>query len=130
VKFEFYYPHDYVACPYILLICRNTHNHAPPRPTKTPEYARRILQKLLCGLGWRLADATPRRLNIDSAFIGGLREVLEWDQLREPTLGDLHPSLGNADHAARLIDEARNETFPHGSGFEGQLEKFKTLIHN
>ncbi|KAF8432134.1 hypothetical protein L210DRAFT_3614367 [Boletus edulis BED1] len=30
-------------------------------------------------MGWRLADATPRRVMLDSGFVRGLRAVLGWD---------------------------------------------------
>ncbi|KIJ25851.1 hypothetical protein M422DRAFT_273135 [Sphaerobolus stellatus SS14] len=90
-----------------------------PKPSKTPALVRGILEELLVTLGWILADATPRRLNLDSGFISGLRRILEWNSTREPTLSDLHPSLANYDHARRIIMECRKTLYPHGTGLEG-----------
>ncbi|KAF8516406.1 hypothetical protein BU17DRAFT_67419 [Hysterangium stoloniferum] len=48
-----------------------------------------------------------------------MQMVLGWTGITDPALGDLHPSLANADHAARLIDNLRYLHYPHGTGFEG-----------
>ncbi|KIJ37989.1 hypothetical protein M422DRAFT_259375 [Sphaerobolus stellatus SS14] len=96
-RFEFYYPNNANDCPFIAVICRNPHSHSNPIPS----------------------HATPRRLHMESSFLTGLRKLLGWSELREPTLSDLHPSLGNTDHAGRIISEVRNQVYPFGTGFEG-----------
>ncbi|KIJ37807.1 hypothetical protein M422DRAFT_259670 [Sphaerobolus stellatus SS14] len=118
-RFEFYYPNNANDCPFIAVICRNPHSHSNPIPSRTPRIVRRLLEGLLSKLGWRLADATPRRLHMESSFLMGLRKLLGWSELRDPTLSDLHPSLGNTDHAGRIISEVRNQVYLFGTGFEG-----------
>jgi hypothetical protein len=80
-----------------------------------------IFRSLLKGLDWKLADATPRKIMVDSGFMRGLRQYLEWMKPFDPSLGDLHPSLANMDHARRYINELRTELFPKGTGFEGSV---------
>ncbi|KJA22509.1 hypothetical protein HYPSUDRAFT_215715 [Hypholoma sublateritium FD-334 SS-4] len=70
-------------------------------------------------MDWKLADATPRKIMIDSGFMNGLRDHLKWKLTIEPSLSDLHPSLGNSDHTRRIINELRLKLFPKGTGFEG-----------
>ncbi|KIJ25096.1 hypothetical protein M422DRAFT_273985 [Sphaerobolus stellatus SS14] len=118
-RYEIYYPNDSEACPYIAPVSRNPHSHPNPKPSKTPALVRGILEELLVILGWKLVDATPQRLNLDSGFIAGLRRILEWNSARNPTLADLHPSLANYDHARRIIMECRKTLYPHGTGLEG-----------
>jgi hypothetical protein len=74
---------------------------------------------LLLDLDWKLADATPRKLMLDSGFISGLRRSLGWTKPFDPPLAALHPSLGNLDHIRRYIDGLRKVLFPDGTGFEG-----------
>ena len=71
-------------------------------------------------MGWKLADATPRRIMVDSGFIQGLRAYLNWNHIFDPTISDLHPSFGNSDHARRYINKLRLEFFPEGTGFKGE----------
>jgi len=73
-------------------------------------------------MGWRLGDATPQQLNLDSSFTNGLCHILGWTQRQEPTIFDLHASLGNSDHAGRIILELRKQMFPHGTGFDGYTQ--------
>ncbi|KAF8525595.1 hypothetical protein BU17DRAFT_41669, partial [Hysterangium stoloniferum] len=119
VRFEFYEPYDLQSCPYILLVSHHPHSHADPNPSRTPGTILQIWKNLLNQLNWKLADATPRRIILDSFFMSSLRQVLGWTGITDPALGDLHPSLANADHAARLIDNLRYLHYPHGTGFEG-----------
>lgn len=72
-------------------------------------------------MGWHLADATPRRMVLDSGFMYGLCRALGWTAERTPTLSDLHPSLANLDHVRRLINMLRLEKYPHGTGFDGMF---------
>ncbi|KIJ47868.1 hypothetical protein M422DRAFT_248459 [Sphaerobolus stellatus SS14] len=95
--------------------------HSDPRATRTPKPIEDIFMTLLDTLGWRLANATPRKIILDSAFMIGLRKALNWNGLQDPSLSDLHPSLGNVDHVARVINKLRLDRFPNGTGFEGIL---------
>ncbi|KAF8590817.1 hypothetical protein K439DRAFT_1657169 [Ramaria rubella] len=123
-RFEFYYPYNLDRCPAILLVCHNPHSHADPFPAQTPQAVMDIFNNLLAHLDWKLADASPRRILLDSSFMAGLRRVLGWEGLCDPTLSDLHPSLGNSDHTARLINKLRYQHYPHGTGFEGAYHLF------
>jgi hypothetical protein len=118
--FHIYTPQDLEACPRAIILCRNSHLHAPPAPVKTPPPLITELNKLLSDMGWRLADATPWRLMLDTVFVHGLRNILGWESDRTPSLSDLHPSLANFDHLRRLINTVRIEKFPHGTGFEAE----------
>jgi len=75
---------------------------------------------LLESLGSGLASATPRRIILDAAFMSALRSALAWERSHSPTLGDLHPSLGNFDAASRLINKLRFSHYSEGTGFEGK----------
>ncbi|KAG1887408.1 uncharacterized protein F5891DRAFT_967475 [Suillus fuscotomentosus] len=121
-KFNIYVPHDLVTCPRIVVLCSNPHSHPPPAPVKTPTPLVDIFHELLLLMKWKLADATPRRIYLDTAFIQGLHEVLGWDfpDGRDATLQDLHPSLANLDHVRRLINILRSVKYPSGTGFEGR----------
>lgn len=119
-RFEIYEPDNLTQCPYILVVSRNPHSHSDPPRTKTPESIRQLFHSLLEPLQWRLADATPRRLLLDNTFIYGLRREIGWIDFDDPGLGDLHPSLVNYDHTARLIDNIRYEHYPKGTGIEGR----------
>ena len=120
--FHIYTPQDLEACPHVVILCRNPHSHTPPAPVKTLPPLVTELNRLLCDMGWRLADATPRRLMLDTVFVIGLRNILQvgWESDWTPSLSDLHPSLANFDHLRRLINMVRLEKFPHGTGFEGE----------
>ncbi|KAJ8468567.1 hypothetical protein ONZ45_g17202 [Pleurotus djamor] len=97
----------------------NPHSHAPPLPTKTPESVMGIFHALLLSLDWKLADTTPRKIMLDSGFMQGLRQCLQWHSLIDPSLSHLHPSLGNLDRVRRCITLLRNDFFPSGTGFAG-----------
>lgn len=103
----------------MVVICRGPHSHPPPAPIKTPPPLAQVFRGLLTNLSWRLADATPRRILLDSGFVHGLRQVLGWSSERTPTLSDLHPSLTNLDHVRRMINVLRDEKYPNGTGFDG-----------
>ncbi|KAF8580568.1 hypothetical protein K439DRAFT_1619681 [Ramaria rubella] len=51
--------------------------------------------------------------------MAGLHQVLGWVLLCDPVLLDLHPSLGNSDHTAQLINKLQYQRYPHRTGFEG-----------
>lgn len=120
-KFSIYVPDDLVACPWIVVICTNPHSHPPPLPISTPPPILALLKSLLLDLGWRLADATPRKIVLDSAFMACFREHLGWNGIRDPVLSDLHPSLGNLDHVRRIINGLRKDYFVDGTGFSGMF---------
>lgn len=125
-----YVPNDLQDCPHVLIISRNPHSHPPPMPVKTPPLILRCFESLLQYLEWKLADATPRRIMLNSGFIHGLRHVLGWSLSwdHDPTLQDLHPSFGNLDHVRQLINLLRNTRFPDGTGFDGALLNFCCLF--
>jgi hypothetical protein len=74
---------------------------------------------MLRTLGWQLADATPRRLALNPAFMDALRNKVSWILAQDPVLSDLHPSLGNSDHIGRIIHDLRRELYPDGMSLEG-----------
>jgi len=78
-------------------------------------------------MDWRLADATPRRIILDSAFMSGLRRTLGWVDPIDPSLFNLHPSLANLDNAQRLINILRDNHYTEGTGFEGNILQFRYL---
>ena len=73
-------------------------------------------------MGWRFDDTTLHQLNLDSSFTNGLHCILGWTQQQESTIFDLHASLENLDHTSRLILELHKQMFPHGTGFDGNLQ--------
>ena len=100
-----YVPADLHDCPYVLVLSTNPHNHVLPLPIKMPPQIVDCLESLLLRLEWKLADATPRRLALDSGFMLGLSHALGWSYCeRDPSPQDLHPSLGNLDHLRQLIN--------------------------
>ncbi|KZV86821.1 hypothetical protein EXIGLDRAFT_774231 [Exidia glandulosa HHB12029] len=110
------------ACPFVLVVCSGPHNHPDPAPTKTPPAIRGLFESMLRDLDWQLADATPRRLMLNGAFLGRLRSALGWTDKRMPTLAHLHPSLGNYDHVAYLINCLRKQEYPNGTGLDAARE--------
>lgn len=121
VTFDIYTPKkvDLNRVPKIVLVCTNKHNHPPPIPAKTPPLYQKIFSSLLVNLGWKLADATVRRISLDSGFMRSLRAELGWTDIRDPVLANLHPSFGNVDHVKRMILDLRDSHFPAGTGFKG-----------
>ncbi|KAF8158165.1 hypothetical protein B0H34DRAFT_674626 [Crassisporium funariophilum] len=96
------------------------HTHIDPFPVKTPPSILTIFSSLLLNMGWRLADATPRNIMLDSGFMNGLKQHLGWtNACLKPVLSDLHPSLGNSDHVQCYINDLRTKQYPRGTGFEG-----------
>ncbi|KAG6379689.1 hypothetical protein JVT61DRAFT_10211 [Boletus reticuloceps] len=124
--FHIYVPDDLHACRRVVVVCRSPHSHGPPAPAKTPPPLVTDLCRLLCDMGWRLADATPRRIMLDSGFINGLQNLLGWETNQSPSLSDLHPSLANLDHLRRLINTVRHTKFPYKTGFEGVVQLVST----
>ncbi|KIJ34590.1 hypothetical protein M422DRAFT_263371 [Sphaerobolus stellatus SS14] len=108
-RFEVYYPNDTSMNPWIVMVCCNPHSHPDPHATRTPRAIEELFNSLLNTLGWKLADATPHKIILDAAFMTGLCKILCWDGLQDPSLSDLHPSLGNFDHTAHLINKLRLE---------------------
>lgn len=131
-SFQVFVPYDIAACPRILILCRNSHSHPPPAPTKTPPALKDLFIDLLSLLKWKLADATPRRIFLDTAFVEGLQQALSWDPVcmgRNVTLADLHPSFANLDHTRRIINTVRADYYPWGTGYDGMFyfTHFNTL---
>ena len=98
-KYDIYVPYDLLDCPQVLVFSWNPHSHPAPLPVKTPPLIEHCFNSLLTRLDWKLADATPCHIVLDSGFMFGLQEVLGWHvQDKDPSLHELHPSLGNLDH--------------------------------
>ncbi|KAG2086384.1 uncharacterized protein F5147DRAFT_588546 [Suillus discolor] len=120
-SFDIYVPEDLFACPQILVLCTNPHSHPPPLPVKTLPPLIDVFHGLVSLMKWKLADATPRRIYLDTAFVEGLHRVLNWQfpDGHDAMLQDLHPSLANLDHVRCLINITRSMKYPSGTGFEG-----------
>ncbi|KAG1841105.1 hypothetical protein DFJ58DRAFT_732557 [Suillus subalutaceus] len=103
-SFDIYVPEDLFACPQILVLCTNPHSHPPPLPVKTPPPLIDVFHGLVSLMKWKLADATPRRIYLDTAFVEGLHQVLDWQfpDGRDAMLQGLHPSLANLDHDLKV----------------------------
>lgn len=118
--FDIYVPNDLTTCSRVAVICRNPHSHPPPAPLVTPPAIVAIFKTLLFNMDWRLADATPRRIMLDSGFMQGLKHALGWPHTQSsPSLSHLHPSLTNLDHVRRILNTLRAEEYPNGTGFKG-----------
>ena len=122
--YDIFVPNKLEECPRVVVICKNVHNHRAPAPVNTPPPLVDVLKGLLLDMDWLLADATPRRIILDSGFMRGLRRALGWSAQLSPTLSDLHPSLTNLDHLRRIINVLRTEKYPDGTGFEGNDSSF------
>ncbi|KAF8493136.1 hypothetical protein JB92DRAFT_2835234 [Gautieria morchelliformis] len=120
-RFKIYVPNDLDATPMVLIVSCNPHSHPDPKPTCTPLAMIHVFNAMLRDLGWHLADATARHLALDAAFMSSLHKHLHWEGLHDPLLSDLHPSLGNLDHTARLINKLR--------GVVALLEQHAELPH-
>jgi hypothetical protein len=75
-------------------------------PVKTLPPLIDIFHELVSLMMWKLTDATPWRIYLDTAFIEGLHQVLDWKFPggHNAMLQDLHPSFANLDHVRRLIN--------------------------
>ncbi|EJD34665.1 hypothetical protein AURDEDRAFT_176300 [Auricularia subglabra TFB-10046 SS5] len=86
----------------------------------TPPLLREAFATILQDMRWQLADATPRRILHNAGFMTNLRRMLQWgSRPDDPPLSELHPSLGNLDHVAYLINDIRQPLFPQGTDFHG-----------
>ncbi|KAF8994773.1 hypothetical protein BDQ17DRAFT_1251365, partial [Cyathus striatus] len=128
VKYSIYTPHDLHLCPQVVIISKGIHSHSPPLRVKTPPPIIDIFNSMLLELGWKLSDATPQTIMIDSGFVSALQRHLGWKSALDPPLSQLHPSLGNLDHVRRLIGKLRHQYFPNGTGFDGAV--YLTEIHS
>lgn len=115
------YPVDLIKNRQILIVCRNPHSHPPPAPVKTPPVYLNILKSILLEMRWKLADATPRRILLDTGFMTKLRSELGWSHARDPLLTNLHYSFANMDHVLRIILDLRGTFFACGTGFAGMF---------
>lgn len=131
--YQIFVPHNIVACPHIVILCWNPHSHPPSAPVKTPPALKGLFFDLLSMLKWKLADATPRRIFLDTAFVEGLHQVLSWDPVRmgrNATLSDLHPSFANIDHVRWLIVSVHADYYPRGTGYDGMYYSTHFSIEN
>ncbi|KAG8988603.1 hypothetical protein FRB90_002658, partial [Tulasnella sp. 427] len=116
---ETFIPYDLHTYPYVVLVTSRPHTHPPPRRSKTPPVHTDIVRTLLIEQDWRLADATPRRLSLNKAFISRLKSLLNWELLSEPVLSDLHPSLGNQQKVNYIIKRTKELRFTAGTDWAG-----------
>ncbi|EJD41424.1 hypothetical protein AURDEDRAFT_169588 [Auricularia subglabra TFB-10046 SS5] len=128
-KFRIYVPNDLYTNPNIVVTCIGPHSHAAPERSMTPPPFREAFKSMLSSMDWRLADATPLRVVQDGGFMSSFRRALRWTDPRDPTLSELHPSLGNLDHAGYIIDKIRStSTFPCGTDFEGAQHMYRQQL--
>ncbi|KAF7372822.1 hypothetical protein MSAN_00488200 [Mycena sanguinolenta] len=106
-------------CPYILVVCHGAHTHPIPLPTKTSPGIRDEIFARLSTLDHDLPDLTPRRFLRHPTTNVFLQKRLPG--VINPTLLDLHSSLGNCDHIRTYILQAQENIFPDGTGWEGLL---------
>ena len=110
--------------------CLSPHRNPVPEsslasPTSTCQDTTSIKESffdLLSLLKWKLADATPCRIFLDTAFVEGLQQALSWDPVRmgcNATLPNLHPSFANLNHVRRLINSMHKDYYPCGTGYDG-----------
>lgn len=62
-----------------------------------------------------------------------LQQYLEWMKPFDLSLGDLHHSLANMDHAQCYVNELQTELFPNGTGFGGSVPQsphFHVLLND
>ncbi|KAG8922194.1 hypothetical protein FRC02_012077 [Tulasnella sp. 418] len=118
-KFSHFIPYDLEHHPFTVLIATNPHSHPPPKRSKVPRIYADIFWSMLSNEKWKIADATPRRLHQSASFVQSLRATLLWEDLRNPTLSELHPSLGNDHRVAYLIGCMKKIQFPHGTDWKG-----------
>jgi hypothetical protein len=86
-----------------------------------------ILIDLLHGMTWRLVDATPHHIILDSGFRTGLQNHLGCGS-EKFDLSDLHPSLANLDHVCYIVSTVRDQKFTNGTGFKGMV--LNTLFYS
>lgn len=122
MTYNIYVPDDLYDCLRVLVVSSHPHSYPPPLPIKTPLQIIHCLESLLLQLNWKLADATPQWLSLDSGFIQGLQQALGWTNSKcDPLPHDLYPSLGILDHLHHLINVLQSFNFPHETGFQGIL---------
>ncbi|KZV98486.1 hypothetical protein EXIGLDRAFT_832155 [Exidia glandulosa HHB12029] len=130
-QFRIYVPKDLFTNPFIVVLCINPHSHPVPERSMTPPPLREAFKSMLSTMDWRLADATPLRVVQDSGFMCSLRQALDWSDPRDPSLSDLHPSLGNRDHAGYIIDAIRSTSaYPCGTDFEGAQHMYRQQLND
>lgn len=76
------------------------------------------IHSLLESMHYELPDLTPRRFLRHTIVESFLRKA--FCNIENPTLIDLHPSLGNKDHLRSIILKAQESHFPFGTGWEGE----------
>lgn len=105
------------SCPWILVTSKGAHAHPIPFPQKTPPAVREELFRLLNTLPDDLADLTPRRFLRHPILKAYLRDRFPSQIM--PALSDLHVSLANRSHLKAYIEQAKKDSYPCGTGWEG-----------
>ncbi|KAJ7763443.1 hypothetical protein B0H16DRAFT_1718672 [Mycena metata] len=119
VKFRMFQPLEQFRrdCPFILITSSGSHTHPIPLPTKTPPAVRSQVFQLLETLEEDIPDMTPRRFlrsPVVKAFLSST-----FPHAANPTLTDLHISLGNRSHLKAYIKQAKEFHCPFGTGWNG-----------
>ncbi|KZP03615.1 hypothetical protein FIBSPDRAFT_768689, partial [Athelia psychrophila] len=112
------------ACPRVLIVCRYSHTHPIPLPTKTPPSIRQQVFSLLSSIEQDLPDLTSRRFLRHSVTRAYLHD--HFPTTPSPSLADLHISLANRAHVNTYIVQVQNRCFPLGTGWKG-LVHLKSL---
>jgi hypothetical protein len=117
VKFDLYIPCSWDRFPFYFLVCRGSHSHAPPLPTKLPyqigkEIAEAINTQEVLGL-------TARKLMVSPLFAKILR------QHGDSALRYIHKSLHIEDRVTALIHKQRLLYYPEGTSLAGVWREYQ-----
>ncbi|PYH88477.1 hypothetical protein BO71DRAFT_403826 [Aspergillus ellipticus CBS 707.79] len=111
VRFDLYFPLNWIRFPFMILICRQKHLHYPPPPTRLPkdiaDQVIRVIKEYDC------LDLTTRRLMLSPRF------TAIYDQFGPSTLAALHQGLRVEDRVTALIRKQRLLTYPLGTNLQG-----------
>ncbi|KAJ3927388.1 MAG: hypothetical protein NXY57DRAFT_1106683 [Lentinula lateritia] len=102
-------------CMKSLIVCHGPHRHPPPVPSTTPPLVAQNLIAFIKDLD-DLPNLTARRLLSKESTRIFLRQQLP--DIPDPSLMDLHHSLGNLDHLQVYVTKAIRMMYPRGTGWE------------
>ena len=97
--------------PFFLLVCRGSHSHAPPPPTKLPHD---IGQEIINAINTQdILGLTARKLMVSPTFAKIIREH------GDSALRYIHKSLHIEDRVTALIHKQRLLYYPEGTNLTG-----------
>ncbi|KAN0068226.1 hypothetical protein V8E54_013796, partial [Elaphomyces granulatus] len=115
VRFDLYIPVKWNRFPFLLLVCRGSHNHHPPYPTRL---ARDVADEVVAAIKRQEChDLTARRFILSPEFAGLNRKY------GENTLRALHQSLKVEDRVSALIRKQKILQYPEGSSLAGVIRE-------